>query len=263
MMRRERGHHLAAVAHAQREGVAAAEEGRELLGQHRVEEDRARPALAGAQRVAVAEAAAGDEALELVEPRAAGLQVAHVHVEGVEAGLRHRVAHLDLRVDALLAQDGELRPRVVDERRGDVLGRVEAQVQVQAGVVRRAGRGVLGVGAGRVVALRGDAPAHLVPGLVQLAQRRAEHAPWRRARPRPRRGRWACRSTWLCRLRPCSRSVAITASRSAVRHLDHHAELLVEQRLRASVRCAARRPAWPSSWSRRSRRGCRRCRRLR
>ena len=64
------------------------EEGGELLGQRRVEQDRARPALAGAERVAVAEAAAGDEALELVEPRAAGLQVAHVHVEGVEAGLR-------------------------------------------------------------------------------------------------------------------------------------------------------------------------------
>ena len=45
--------------------VAAREEGRELVGELRVEEDRARPAFAGAERVAVAEAAAGDEALEL------------------------------------------------------------------------------------------------------------------------------------------------------------------------------------------------------
>ena len=52
-----------------------------------LKQDRARPAFAGAERVAVAEAAAGDEALELVEPRAAGLQVGHVDVVGVEAGL--------------------------------------------------------------------------------------------------------------------------------------------------------------------------------
>jgi hypothetical protein len=43
------------------EGVGAAEEGGELLGQHRVEQDAAGPALAGAQRVAVAEAAAGHQ----------------------------------------------------------------------------------------------------------------------------------------------------------------------------------------------------------
>ena len=41
----------------------AVEEGRELVGQLRVEQDRAGPAFAGAERVAVAEAAAGDEAL--------------------------------------------------------------------------------------------------------------------------------------------------------------------------------------------------------
>ena len=173
MMRRQRGHHLAAVADAEREGVAAVEEGGELLGQRRVEQDRARPAFAGAQRVAVAEAAAGDEALELVEPRAAGLQVAHVHVEGVEAGLRHRVAHLDVAVDALLAQDGELGPRRGDERRGDVLGRVEAQVHVQARVV----------GAAR----RRRARRRRRPGC--RAARRCASSP----RPRPGAGRAAAR----------------------------------------------------------------------
>ena len=134
------------------------EEGRELLGELRVEEDRARPALAGAERVAVAEAAAGDEALESVEPRAAGLQVGHVDVVGVEAGLVHRVAHLDVAVDALLAQDRDLRARAEVERtaRAHVARPgVEGEVDVQARVVGVAGGRVLGVGAGRVVAQRG------------------------------------------------------------------------------------------------------------
>ena len=89
--------------------------------------------------------------------------------------LCHRVAHLDMAVHALLAQDRDLRPAPARcappaPRRG-----VEAQMHVQARVVARARRRVLGVRAGRVVAQPGDAPAHLVPGLVQVAQRRAEH----------------------------------------------------------------------------------------
>jgi len=174
--RAERGHHLAAVAHAEREGVGAAEEGGEGFGQLRVEQDRARPALAGAERVAIAETAAGDEALVLIQPGATRLQVGHVDVEGVEAGRVERVAHLDLRVDALLAQDRHLRPRSVHERGGHVLGRVEAQVQRQQRLRVSHGR-VLGVGAGRVVARARDLPADLVPGREQLGQRRAELQP--------------------------------------------------------------------------------------
>ena len=58
--------------------------------------------------------------------------------------------------------------------RGLCLRRVKAQVHVQAGVLRLASRRMLGIGAGRMVAQRGDAPAHLVPGLVQLLQGRAK-----------------------------------------------------------------------------------------
>ena len=146
------------------------------FGELRVEHDRARPALTGAERVAVAEAAAGDEALEHVEPRAAGLQVGHVHVEGVEAGLVHRVAQLDVAVDALLAQDGELGARrQVQRGRGDGVERASnVRCTMQAGVVGRAGRRVLGIRALRVVAQARDAPADLVPRLLQVAQRRAE-----------------------------------------------------------------------------------------
>ena len=57
---------------------------------------------------------------------------------------------------------------LVEERRGHIHRGVEREVQVQPGVVGRAGGRVLGIGAGGVVALAGDLPAHLVPHLVQV-----------------------------------------------------------------------------------------------
>ena len=63
--------HLAAVADAEREGVAAREEALELLAHRLVEQDRLGPALARAQHVAVGKAAAGHQALELA-PGGAG-----------------------------------------------------------------------------------------------------------------------------------------------------------------------------------------------
>ena len=86
-----------------------------------LKQDRLGPALARAEHVAVGEAAAGGEALEAVERHAPGDDVAHVHVDRLEAGAVERRRHLDLAVDALLAQDGDARPRPRDERRGDVL----------------------------------------------------------------------------------------------------------------------------------------------
>ena len=106
---RQFGKHLAAVANTQTKGVGPCEEGLELVGQHRVESDRARPANARAQRVAVAEAAAGDDADEVFQVRPAGLQVGHVDVKGVKTGFGEAIGHLDMRVDALLAQDGDFR----------------------------------------------------------------------------------------------------------------------------------------------------------
>ena len=43
---------------------------------------------------------------------------------------------------------------------------------------------------------------------------------------------------WLQRLKPCARSVAITASRSRGLHLDHRAELFVEQRFERELLAA-------------------------
>ncbi len=121
-------HHLAAVAHAERERVAAGEERGELVAGPRVEQDRLGPALAGAQHVAVGKPAAGDEPPEVGERPAAREDVGHVHVGDREAGAVEGRRHLDLAVDALLAQDRDRRARPRrDERSGDVLGRIEGE----------------------------------------------------------------------------------------------------------------------------------------
>lgn len=62
----KRAHHLAAVAHAQGEGVLAVEERGELVAAAFVHQDGLGPALTGTEHVAVGEAAAGDQAFEVL-----------------------------------------------------------------------------------------------------------------------------------------------------------------------------------------------------
>ncbi len=62
------GHHLTAVAHAERQRLRTMEEGRELIAHALVEQNRLRPALARAQHVAVGEAAAGYQAWKSPRP---------------------------------------------------------------------------------------------------------------------------------------------------------------------------------------------------
>src|SRR5688500_18964061 len=95
--------HLAAVADAERKSVAAFEERRERVAQRIALQDRGSPAASRPQHIAVAEAAAGGEALEFLQLHATADQVAHMHIEGVEAGPIEGRGHFDLTVDALLA----------------------------------------------------------------------------------------------------------------------------------------------------------------
>ncbi len=162
------GHHLAAVADAEAEAVATIEEGLELVAGARVEEDGLGPALAGAQHVAVGEAAAGRQALEVVQRDAPGDDVAHVHVHRLEAGAVEGGGHLQLAVDALLAQDGHARARAGgNEGRGDVVLGVEAQVDVEAGVGLVETRGLFLFGAVGVVAQALQVEGGLGPGLAE------------------------------------------------------------------------------------------------
>jgi hypothetical protein len=59
------GHHLAAIAHAEGKAVLALEEGLKALTGAGIEQHRLGPALTGAQHIAVGEAAAGHQPLEL------------------------------------------------------------------------------------------------------------------------------------------------------------------------------------------------------
>ena len=114
----QRRQHLAAVAHAEREGLGPREEARERVARARVEEDRLRPALARAEHVAVGEAAAGDEPAEAGEVEAALDHVGHVDVDALEAGAVEGRRHLDLAVHALLAQDRDARRAPPSRTRG-------------------------------------------------------------------------------------------------------------------------------------------------
>ena len=165
-------HHLAAVADAEAEAVRAVEEARELFRQAGVEQNRFRPAFARAQHVAVREAAHGDDALEVVQFHAARNQVAHVHVDSGKTCLVHHVGRLDVRVDALLAQDGDARTHAGgDEWRGDVLVLVERDDRRHARILHVQQAVVFGVRASRIVAQAGDAPARFAPQAVQFGAR--------------------------------------------------------------------------------------------
>ena len=164
-------HHLAAVAHAQREAVGACEEGRKFLAQAAVEEDGFRPALPGTEHVAIREPAAGSEALEVGQMDASGLQVAHVDVEGVKPGARKGSGHFDMAIDALFAQDGDFRCGPFGNKRGG--GREgEAGRQARVGHIEQGVEFFLR--AGRVVAQTGDLVAGFRPDALQFGTRLAK-----------------------------------------------------------------------------------------
>ena len=148
----------------------------ELLAQLGIEQDRLGPALAGAEDVAVREAAAGHHAAEVLQVHAAGDQVGHVHVERLEPGAVERRRHLHLAVDALLAQDRDPRSHAsLDVRCCHVVRWIVGQLREQAGIARVRGSRVLLARAIRVVAQRLHAVAGLGPRSSQFGSRRVEH----------------------------------------------------------------------------------------
>jgi len=105
----------------------------ELVTHAVVEQNGLRPAFARAQHVAVREAAAGDERMEIAETATTGKQIAHMHVDSLKARAVERCRHLDMRVNALLAQYRDFRTRAGgDKRRGDILFDIERQFHVEA-----------------------------------------------------------------------------------------------------------------------------------
>ena len=80
-----------------------------------------------------------------------------------------------MRVDALLAQHRHPGTRQLQCGCKERLRRVKRQVHMQTRVCRIASGGVFGIGSRRVVALLANLPAHGIPDLVQVLQRRLEH----------------------------------------------------------------------------------------
>lgn len=91
-----------------------------------------------------------------------------MHVERTETGALEVVGHLDLPVDALLAQDRHLGPRTGrHERRGHVFGRVEHQLRTQSRRLEVARLRALLVGGFRVVTQFLHGVRHRPPGVEQ------------------------------------------------------------------------------------------------
>ena len=109
-----------------------------------------------------------------------------MHVIGVETGAREHRRHLGLAVHALFAQHrnrGSCAARDVGS--GDVLGRIEAQRGMQAGIVHIEEPRVFLACALRIVAQRLHAKRHLAPASVQFDARTGKcHSPVGRDRHR-------------------------------------------------------------------------------
>ena len=174
MISRSARHHLAAVARAERERVAAREERSNSSRARALKRIGLGPALARAEHVAVGEAAAGGEALEARERDAAGDDVGHVHVDRLEAGAVEGRGHLDLAVHALLAQDGDARPRAAATK-GAMSSGIEGQCTERPGSSRSMMRSYSSRAHVRVVAQRLHAPAGLGPGALQVVALGGEH----------------------------------------------------------------------------------------
>ena len=161
----QRRHHLAAVAGAERERIAAREELLELGPDPGVEQDRAGPAAAGAQHVAVGKSAACGEALESRQRGAAGDQVGHVDVHRLEAGAVERRRHLDMAVHALLPKNCDTGANA--GRRSDVF-LLKSQMHREARILGIDDAVELLPRACRVVAQRLHAPRGLAPGALHV-----------------------------------------------------------------------------------------------
>src|SRR6185437_11353223 len=105
------------------------EERRELFVQVVVVQDRRGPAAPRTQHVTVGEPAARGKAGKVFQLVTARDEITHVHVDRVEPSARKRGGHLDLAVDALLAQHRDARTRAPgDVRPGNVIGRIEGEL---------------------------------------------------------------------------------------------------------------------------------------
>ncbi len=172
---RKRRNHLAAVAHTQGETVFPREERGELVAQRAVEENALGPAGAGAQHIAIGEAATGGQPLEFGEHTPASQQITHVDIDRRETRPVKGRRHLDVAVDALLAQNRHARPQpTIDVGRRDVLGGIKSGVRRQPRVFLQHAL-ILFLRALRVIAQAGNLEAGARPHCLQAAALVIQH----------------------------------------------------------------------------------------
>ena len=143
------------------------EEVAEHLGQRRRVEDAGGPARAGAEDVAVGEAAACNEAVEVGQTGAAFKEVGHVDIHRLAPGFAEGRRHLDMAVDALLAEYRDARRHGERDFAGFV--RLVGEAEFHAGVGGVGREGELLVCALGIVAQR-------LHGVGRLGPHRAEGA---------------------------------------------------------------------------------------
>ncbi len=105
--------HLATVADAERERIFTAEEFFEFLTGFCMEEYALSPAFTCTQHVSVAEAAASDKTLEVLQGNLARKNVRHVNVNGFKARAVKSGGHFDFTIHALFTEDRHLRTAFV------------------------------------------------------------------------------------------------------------------------------------------------------
>ena len=169
-------HHLAAVTHAQRQGLRTMEEGFELVTHAAVEQDGLRPTFARAQHVAVGETAARHQRLEIFQTGTSGQQVAHVDVDSVKARAMEGSRHLNVGVNALLAQHGYFWTRACrNVRCSDIFVDIKGELHVQARILVIRFRVMLLIGTFRVITQALHLPGGFCPPHAQRGAAFAEH----------------------------------------------------------------------------------------
>ena len=152
------------------------EERFELIANAVIEQNGFRPAFPGAQHIAIREAAAGHQGMEIAEADTSADQIAHMHVNGVKSGAVECRRHFHMGVDALLAQHRHFWTCAGgDIRRGDIFGDIKAERYIEAriGIVRFCV--VLLVGTFRVIAQALHLPGGFCPPHTQRGAAFAEY----------------------------------------------------------------------------------------
>src|SRR5690554_253174 len=117
--------HLATVTHPQGESVWTVKESTEVSTQYRVIQNCFCPALTGTKHVAVREAATDNQATEVRQLDSLSQQITHVYIEGSKASAFQCGAHLNMTVDTLLAQNGDLRAHRIRKRSDHILAHIK------------------------------------------------------------------------------------------------------------------------------------------